>query len=312
VATINLTSLRVFADVVALGSFTAAAGRHGMSQPAVSFHVRQLEERFGAPLLRREGRRVTPTAAGAELLRHARGIAAAVDDAVAAMGRFDPAPAGRLRVATAATACVALLPPVLRGLRERFPALEITVTTGSSPEIMRAVEEDRADVGVLSLPVSSGALAVVPLLEDEVVLLAPAAWDLPTAVAPADLAGRAPMLFEPEGNTRGLIDRWFAAAGEPFHPETTIGSIEAIRELVALGVGGALVSRLALPPGGMPAGGRAHALLPRLRRTLVRVSRRDRPGDVAAATFGALLDRAVRDAGVLVAVDEAAGSPGHA
>ncbi len=292
--TLNPVSLRVFADVVALGSFTAAAERQGMSQPAVSFHIRQLETRFGQPLLRREGRRAVPTPAGTELLLHAHAITAAVDAALGAMRRFDPAPPARLRIATAASACVALLPPVLRELRERVSALDLVVTTGSSPEILRAVADDQADVGLLSLPVTSAGLDVVPLLEDEIILLAPAGMDLLDEVSARALRDRPPMLFEPVGHTRMLIDGWFAAAGVPFEPATSVASIEAIRELVALGVGPALVPRLVLPPGGPLAGTVARSLVPRLRRTLVRVNRRDRPTGEILDLFGVLLDRSVR------------------
>ncbi|HEV2526939.1 MAG TPA: LysR family transcriptional regulator [Thermomicrobiales bacterium] len=292
---LNLVSLRVFADVIALGSFTAAGERSGMSQPAVSLHIRQLETRFGQPLLLRDGRRAVPTPAGAELLRHALAVTAAVDDTLAAMHRYDPAPGDRLRVATAASACVALLPPVLREMRERFPALDMSVTTGSSPEIVCAIEEDRADVGLMSLPVTSSLLRVVPLLEDEIVLLAPEGMALPDAVPASELREQPPMVFEPEGNTRALIDRWFDAAGVPFQPATAIASIEAIRELVGLGVGAALVSRMVLPATGPAPGTVVRSLVPGLRRTLVRVTRRDRTTTAPAETFGVLLDRRTRD-----------------
>ena len=71
---LNLDQLRTFADVVALKSFSAAAARLGISQPAVSLQVRGLEQRFGVKLLERVGRRVVPTAAGAEFLARSRAV----------------------------------------------------------------------------------------------------------------------------------------------------------------------------------------------------------------------------------------------
>ncbi len=67
---LNLDHLRTFAQVIELGSFSAAAERGGVTQPAVSLQIRQLERRFGLKLVERVGRRAGPTAAGRELLAH--------------------------------------------------------------------------------------------------------------------------------------------------------------------------------------------------------------------------------------------------
>ncbi|MGO4815432.1 LysR family transcriptional regulator, partial [Cupriavidus sp. 2MCAB6] len=82
---LNPDFLQAFALVCELGSFSAAAERLGLSQPAVSLQVRQLEQRYGLRLLERVGRHVLPTAAGEDLLAHARGVAgalAAADDSM--------------------------------------------------------------------------------------------------------------------------------------------------------------------------------------------------------------------------------------
>ena len=78
---LNLDALRTFAQVIELGSFSAAAERGGITQPAVSLQVRQLERRFGLKLVERVGRRAGPTAAGLELLTHIRAIDAALTQA---------------------------------------------------------------------------------------------------------------------------------------------------------------------------------------------------------------------------------------
>src|SRR3546814_7141094 len=78
---LNLDHLRIFLDVIELGSFSAAADKHGLTQPAVSLQVRQLERRYGLRLAERVGRRVAATAAGADLLAHIRAIDAAVEQA---------------------------------------------------------------------------------------------------------------------------------------------------------------------------------------------------------------------------------------
>src|SRR5689334_31632 len=126
--------LEAFRLVTELGSFSAAAERLGLTQPAVSLQVRQLEQRVGVRLIDRVGRRASPTAAGSELLLHVHRIGEAMDSAETAMAAFSSGSSGRVRLGTGATACIYLLPPVLRELRARFPGLEIVVRTGDTHE----------------------------------------------------------------------------------------------------------------------------------------------------------------------------------
>lgn len=149
---LRLDQLHSFRQVVALGSFSAAAERLGLSQPAVSLQIRELERRLGTALIERVGRRAQPTAAGSELLDHAGRIEAAVAAAREAMARHATGAMGRVRIGTGATACIFLLPPLLRELRQRHPTLEITVSTGNTSDIVKAIEDNLIDIGLVSLP----------------------------------------------------------------------------------------------------------------------------------------------------------------
>ena len=91
---LNLDQLRTFATVVEQKSFSGAAARLGVTQPAVSLQVRQLEKRFGVKLIERVGRRAAPTAAGADLLTHARDVEAALAAASEAMAPHAQGAAG--------------------------------------------------------------------------------------------------------------------------------------------------------------------------------------------------------------------------
>ena len=96
-------------------------------------------------------------------------MAAALD----AVGAHAADVAGRLRLGTGATACIFLLPPILRDLRRRFPELELTVTTGNTAEIVKAVDDNSIDLALVTLPATGRALVVTPVLEDEFVAIAP-------------------------------------------------------------------------------------------------------------------------------------------
>ena len=274
---LNLDQIRTFAEVVALGSFSAAAVRLGISQPAVSLQVRQLEKRFGVKLIERVGRRVAPTAAGAEFLGHAREVEAALDAAAEAMAPHAAGATGRVRLGTGATACIYLLPPLLRDLRHRFPTLEITVATGNTPDMLRAIEENRLDVGLLTLPASGRMFDVRPVLDDEFVLIAPRTMPLPKEVTAAALAKLPLVQYEPGANTRRIVDAWSMRAGISLKPIMELGSVEAMKELVGAELGYSVLPRMALRTKEAQRQFVIRSLKPKLYRKLALVLRKDKP-----------------------------------
>ncbi len=275
---LSLDQLRSFLDIVELGSFSAAARRRRLSQPAVSQQLRQLEQRFGLRLIERVGRLARPTPAGSELLEHARRIDAAAAAALDAMARHAKGAPGRVRLGTGATACIFLLPPVLRELRRRLPAAEITVSTGNTADILKGVEENLLDLGLVTMPVAGRMFQVMPLLKDELVLIAPRGGaPLPGKITPSVLAELPMLLYEPGGNTRRAVDAWFAQAGIAPKPAMSLGSVEAIKELVRAGLGYSLLPRMAVPQTERGAALSPLSLTPKLHRELALVMRRDKP-----------------------------------
>jgi len=273
-ASLDLEHLQAFADVIELGSFSAAAERRGLTQPAVSLRIRQLERRLGARLIERVGRRATPTAAGAELLAHAARIAAQVDAAVQAVQAHTAGVAGRVALGTGATACAHLLPAVLADLRKRFPALDVVVRTGNTSDVLRALEENRLDIGLVTLPARGRMFHITPVLRDEFVAIA--ARPLRRRLTPDVLAGMPLVLFEPGAQTRRLVDDWFARAGVAARPFMELGSTEAIREIAGAGVGCGILPAMAVPAAAAR-GLALQPLAPRLWRELAVVVRRDKP-----------------------------------
>ena len=275
---LSLDRLRAFSYVVELGSFSAAAERLELSQPAVSQQVRELERNIGVRLIERVGRRATPTAAGEELLGHARRIEANVGAALDAMVRHAKGTIGRIRIGAGATACIYFLPPVLRALRGRFPALDIVVSTGNTSDVMKMIEENSLDFGLVTLPAEGRVFDVQALLEDEfVAIAAPDADALPERVAPADLAKRHLVLSQSGANTRALIDQWAMRAGVTLKPVMELDSVEAIKEIVGAGLGCGVVPRMALPPTNARRQLVVRSLAPKLIRKLAIVMRRDKP-----------------------------------
>lgn len=281
----NLDHLQTFADVVRLGSFSAAAARLNLTQPAVSLQIRQLEQKLGLRLIERVGRKATPTAAGRALLQHAGQIDAAVNAALEDVAQHGREVTGRVRIGIGATACIHLLPPILSDLRRRFPKLDLMVNTGNAPEILRAIEENSLDLGLVTLPPRgrSGnpslgrALDVTPLIDDDFVAIAARGHKLPDPVTPAVLMTMPLVIPEPGGNTRSLIDGWFAAAGLAPKPGMELDSVEAIKQLVGAGLGCSVLPGMALATPDARKGLEVCTLKPRLTRQLALVLRRDKP-----------------------------------
>lgn len=274
---IRLDQLQTFMDVADLASFAAAAVQLNLSETLVDRHIRELEGHLGVRLIDRSGDKATPTAAGMELLAHARRIGDEVTSAVDAMAEYAGGAQGRVCIGSGATFCIYLLPPILADLRRRFPELDITVRTGHVSDILKGMEDDSIDIGVVTLPVSSHRVDVTPLLNDDYFAIAAAEDDrLPAVVTPASLAGLPLILFEAGFNTRQIIDEWFAASRVRFKTIMDLGSIEAIKQLVGAGLGCAIVPGLALRRSGDRVPLTIRPLSPMLHRKLGLAVRRNR------------------------------------
>jgi DNA-binding transcriptional LysR family regulator len=273
---LNLDQVKAFLDVVELGSFSAAAERAELTQPAISVQIRQLENRLGVSLIERVGRKAQPTSAGVEFLEYARQLDRLNSTALDELSRYSNGAMGRVRIGTSWAACTYLLPPLLKQLKQRFPTLEITVSTGNTSDCVRAVEANTIDLGFVTLPASGRALEVTPVLEDELVAVAPPDLALPATVDCETLAKHPMILFEPGGNTRRIVDEWFARGRTPFKPIMSLGSLEAIKELVGAGLGCAVLPSLGLRSDGRMPPFVIRPLRPRLRRTLAIVVRKDK------------------------------------
>jgi DNA-binding transcriptional LysR family regulator len=244
----SLRQLRSFLAAVDTGSVTMAARSLGLTQPAVSQQLRQLEQALGARLLDRAGGRLLPTAAGQALLDPARRARTAAEDAASAVAAYRSGETGRVRLGTGATACIYLLPPVLEAARKRMPGLEIIVVIGNSEDVVQKVEAGDLDIALVTLPVSlSRSLSMTRLLSDPLMALLPARIAPDTsAVTPAQLRQLPLILYEAGGTTRTIVDAWFRRAAITARSIMELGSVEAIKVLVGSGLGVSVLPGMAV------------------------------------------------------------------
>lgn len=273
----SLDQLQAFIDVADLGSFTRAAERAGLTQPAISLQVKQLERHLGVKLIERVGKRAVPTSAGEEFIVHARQIGAAVGAAVDSMAPHAAGVVGRVRIGTSGTVSIYLLPPILQDLRKRFPTLEVVVHTDNAADILRQVAENAIDVGLVTLPVSGRVFDVTPLFDDAFVAIAPAADPgIPDTVTADYLAERPFMHHHPGSQTHRIIDDWFIRGGYTPKPSMELPNTEVIKEMVSAGLGCAIIPRVAFRVAHGQSPLAIRPLSPRLSRKFGLVLRRDK------------------------------------
>ncbi|MDP2699876.1 LysR family transcriptional regulator [Thalassospira sp.] len=273
---LNPDQLHAFADVIELGSFSAAAVRQNLSQPAISQQIRQLEARLGVRLIERVGKRAMPTRAGQELLTHIGRIDQAMNDALAAVAGHADGMTGMVRIGTGATACIYLLPKVLDALQRRFPNIEIVVKTGNTVDILKLIEENSLDIGLVTQPVTGRCFDTIPILEDAFVAIAATKNGLPDIVPPTFFADVPLVLYERGAHTRKIVDGWLQQAGVATRSIMELGSVEAIKELVGAGLGASILPGMGVLPGRTQLPLIVRPLTPSLGRQLALVMRRDK------------------------------------
>jgi DNA-binding transcriptional LysR family regulator len=246
---LNLDQLRAFVEVVERGSFTAAAMELNLTQPAVTHQVQELERRFKVALVERLGKRAYLTQAGEKLIDHARHLLEEDARTHIAMRRFDDGWLGQVRIGTSMTVLMYLLPPILRKLKTDHPQLEINLKAGLTKTTLQMLKTNALDLGLCATPIEDPAFETVPLFTDELVAILPANLEnAPKKVTPAFLSRCPLILGNEESALRRTVTDWLALAGPPPKPVMEFDNVEAIKSLVAVGLGASIVPGLCLGP----------------------------------------------------------------
>lgn len=238
----EIRQLRAFVAIAESGTFTAGALRVHVTQAAISMQIRQLETEIGAKVFVRAPRHVILTEAGEQLLRRARHILREHDAALDEIAELAGAERGRLRIGSAsAMVLTEQLPSILKELRKQHPAAEISVTSGTSEVLVDQILAGEVDVAFVSLPVDVRGIKTERLSDDQLVAIASPLHKLAKqkTVSAYTLAGERLILGERGGNTRRLIDQFFAQAGVSLRVAMELSRQQAIKRMVEedMGVG---------------------------------------------------------------------------
>jgi DNA-binding transcriptional LysR family regulator len=234
---LNLDQLRTFVEVVSRGNFSAAGRQLNPTQPAVSLHVRELEQRFGVRLVERVGRQAHATAPGRDLVQHAERIFRDCEEIESTMRRFREGWLGRVHIGTTLTALTYELPPILRKIRMEYPGIDLLVTNMPTRDSVENIIKNAIDIALVTLPVKEPRLRITPLRPEMLVAIIPAdAKEIPEVVTPAFAARQSLVLEHARGAVHALITQWLS--GEmplPSRP-MLVGTVEAMKTVVSLGL----------------------------------------------------------------------------
>ena len=238
----EIRQLRAFVAIAESGTFTAGALRVHVTQAAISMQIRQLETEIGAKVFVRAPRHVILTEAGEQLLRRARHILREHDAALDEIAELAGAERGRLRIGSAsAMVLTEQLPAILKELRKQHPAAEIAVTSGTSEVLVDQILAGEVDIAFVSLPVDVRGIKTERLSQDQLVAIASPRHKLAKqkTISAYTLAGERLILGERGGNTRRLIDQFFAQAGVTLRVAMELSRQQAIKRMVEedMGVG---------------------------------------------------------------------------
>jgi len=277
---INLDQLRTLMEVVDLGSFSAAARRLNLSQPAISQHIRELEHRFGVRLIERLGKRANATAPGRELMEHAARIFRECDAASSAMRRFRDGWLGSVHIGTTLTALTYELPPILKKLREEHPGIDLIVTNMPTRDSVDNIMKDTIDLALVTLPVKAARLRVTPLRPEKLVAIFPAGTrHLPKEVTPEYAAARPMVLEHTRGAVYALVMHWLSKHLPLQHTPMHVSTVEAIKSVVASNLGMSIVPDVSVA--GPSSDIIVRPIKPEQPCTLALIERRNKPKDSA-------------------------------
>jgi len=238
-APLDSRRLQQFCVLAHTGSFTQTARELHLTQSGISHSMKALEAETGCRLLDRLGKKVILTQAGEQLLQHAGKILAEMAAARGALTQLGKWGRGRLRLGASTTACQHLIPPVLREFKESFPEHTITLEPGDTPELVDALIHHRIDLALTLEVEREPQLEFHPLFTDELHFLVGALhpWAKTRRVERAEIPRQNHILYSKRSVTFRLVEAYFRHEKMVLNTVIELGSVEAIKELVKLGLG---------------------------------------------------------------------------
>ena len=256
----DLYQLRGFYEIVREQSFTRAAEKLFLTQPAISLQIKALEGELDEILLERNRRQLRLTPAGEILFAHTKEIFARLEMARDEIAALKLVLRGRLAIGTSDTNCTYILPGLLAEFRTRYPEVELDIRNRMSPEVGNLVLNDEVEFGLATLPVKHrDLLGKVLFARRDVLICSPDhALGKRRRIGLKQIAEHPFLALERGSTSRQLLDEVFQREGLELQVEMNLVGIEIIKRYVEIGLGVALVPEVAVAE--EVAAGKLHAV----------------------------------------------------
>ncbi len=237
--------LRMFCTVARRGSLIAAARDLHLTPSALSHGLKKLETQIGCRLLDRIGKRIYLNQAGEQLLSQVTKPLADLDQAGEEIKRLGKWGQTRLRIGAAASACQYILPAVIKDLKKSFDNVSLQVVSGDIPETVEMLYQNKIDLALGVTPEKKDGLEVRLIFKDELLFtFAPShPWASVRAIPKNEIPTQPYILYQCLSFTAQLVEEYFREENMVPHTIMEIDNLEAIKELVKLNLGVAI-----LPP----------------------------------------------------------------
>jgi LysR family transcriptional regulator, nitrogen assimilation regulatory protein len=245
---VDIRQIRTFLAIADTGSVTRAAEVLHIVQPAVSRHLKLLEEDVGALLFERGRHGMVLTDAGHLLVERARRALRELDAARLEIRPVPGAVTGIVNLGLLPSSCELLAGPLVGALQRRYPRIRVSLSVGYTDPLRRALENGEIDAALLYNPLPSPALEVEPLVEEALSLVGLAGQHLQTdvPVGVQALGSRPLVLPSPPHGLRSLVEHACAVAGVTLTVAAETNALSVQKALVAQGYGLSVLPRVAV------------------------------------------------------------------
>ena len=258
----ELSDLMTFSTVARLGGVTRAAEELNTVQSNITQRVKALEAEIGTPLFERHSRGMTLTGAGRRLLPYAQRLAALAREAVLA-AREDGEPKGPLSIGSMETTAAVRLPSLLAEFHRRFPAVQLSLRTAPTADLVAAVLDGSLDGAFVAGPIEHAELTDVTAFREELVLVTARRWaSLAALRAGTPESGPTALVFRTGCTYRQRLEQLLTEFGWPSAARFELGTLDGMIGCVAAGMGVTLLPRAVVERNDQSGNIRIHPLSP--------------------------------------------------
>ena len=243
----DLIDLQLFLSVVEAGSITHGSAQANMTLPSASARLRGMEALIGLPLLERNRRGIKPTPAGASLAHHARIVLRQIEQMRGELGEYSKGLKAHIRLLANTAAMTEFLPQALAPYLAKHPHVDIDLKERLSTEIVKAVSQGAAEIGIISDVVDYGALKLLPFAIDRLVLVVPRAHPLADQrrISFQQIIGQEFVGLNAGSPLQEYLDEHAARAGHPLSFRVRMRTFDGVCRMVEHNVGLAIVPETA-------------------------------------------------------------------